>query len=343
MNVLIIGFGAAGKYYYQLLKKNKKVKKIFIYDVDNKKKNKIKENFIELNKKKLLENKITHAIISTPSFLHYRYSKILINLNLNLMIEKPMVLNINNAKKLIKLSKNYKKKCWVVFQNRCNLAIQKLKTEVSKRKNQIFYVDAKLLWHRNEKYYRSNWHGKYETDGGVLTNQAIHLIDSLIYLFGKIKKFQALLRFNKKKLEAEDFGILNFIHKSKIVSSVVATTRANENYESSIDVIMENKRLTISGVSLNIFNKYQSHLKILEKKNSEIFSNKKGLYGAMGNGHQKILNEFLNENRRKSSYDLEIYKNLHILEVLHSIYNSYNVEKLKNIGFKQSILGANEK
>ena len=63
----------------------------------------------------------------------------------------------------------------------------------------------------------------------------------------------------------------------------------------------------------------------------------------MGNGHQKILNEFLNENRRKSSYDLEIYKNLHNLEVLHSIYNSYNVEKLKNIGFKQSILGANEK
>ena len=28
MNVLIIGFGAAGKYYHQLLKKNKKVKKI---------------------------------------------------------------------------------------------------------------------------------------------------------------------------------------------------------------------------------------------------------------------------------------------------------------------------
>tara|TARA_B100000989_G_scaffold147423_1_gene109870 strand:+ start:2962 stop:3993 length:1032 start_codon:yes stop_codon:yes gene_type:complete len=343
MNVLIIGFGAAGKYYYQLLKKNKKVKKIFIYDVDKKIKIKIKKDFTELDKKKLFEKKITHAIISTPSFLHYKYSKILINLNLNLIIEKPMVLNINNAKKLIRLSKIHKKKCWVVFQNRCNLAIQKLKTEVSKRKNKIFYVDSKLLWHRDEKYYKSNWHGKYETDGGVLTNQAIHLIDSIIYLFGKIKKFQSLLRFNKKKLEAEDFGILNFIHKNNIVSSVVATTRANENYESSIDVIMENKRLTISGVSLNIFNRYQSHLKILEKKNSEIFSNKKGLYGAMGNGHKKILDEFLHEKCKKSSYDLEINKNLHILEVLHSIYNSYKIEKLKNIKFKQSILGKNEK
>ena len=110
MNVLIIGFGAAGKYYYQLLKKNKKVKKIFIYDVDKKIKIKIKKDFTELDKKKLFEKKITHAIISTPSFLHYKYSKILINLNLNLIIEKPMVLNINNAKKLIRLSKIHKKK-----------------------------------------------------------------------------------------------------------------------------------------------------------------------------------------------------------------------------------------
>ena len=32
MNILIIGFGSAGKYYFDLLKKNKKIKKIFIYD-----------------------------------------------------------------------------------------------------------------------------------------------------------------------------------------------------------------------------------------------------------------------------------------------------------------------
>ena len=42
---------------------------------------------------------------------------------------------------------------------------------------------------------------------------------------------------------------------------------------------MENKRLTISGVSLNIFNKYQSHLKILEKKIVKFFLIKKGFMG----------------------------------------------------------------
>ena len=29
--------------------------------------------------------------------------------------------------------------------------------------------------------------GNYKTDGGVLANQAIHLLDILIYLFGEIR------------------------------------------------------------------------------------------------------------------------------------------------------------
>ena len=32
MNVLIIGFGVVGKYYFKYLKKNKNVKNIFIYN-----------------------------------------------------------------------------------------------------------------------------------------------------------------------------------------------------------------------------------------------------------------------------------------------------------------------
>ena len=36
MNIIIIGFGAAGRFYHELLKKSKKVKKIYIYDANKK-------------------------------------------------------------------------------------------------------------------------------------------------------------------------------------------------------------------------------------------------------------------------------------------------------------------
>ena len=149
--------------------------------------------------------------------------------------------------------------------------------------------------------------------------------------------------FNKKKLEAEDFAILNMKHNNGIISSLAATTRANKNYESSIDVILENKRLQVSGVSLNEFKNYFNQKSKMDRKKSESFSNKKGIYGAMGTGHYKILVEFLSKTNVKSSKDLELYKNLHVLEILHSVYKDYKREDMKYIKSQQSILGKNEK
>ena len=47
-------------------------------------------------------------------------------------------------------------------------------------------LDA-ALYGRDKKYYSSSWRGKYKSDGGVLFNQSIHLLDVLIYFFGKVK------------------------------------------------------------------------------------------------------------------------------------------------------------
>ena len=76
------------------------------------------------------------------------------------------------------------------------------------------------------------------------------------------------------------------------------------------------------------------------KLNSENFGFGAGPFAAMGNGHQKLLGEFLNNNCFKSSYDLEIEKNLHVMKVIHSVYKNLNnrkfLFKVKNI---QSNLG----
>ena len=63
----------------------------------------------------------------------------------------------------------------------------------------------------------------------------------------------------------------------------------------------------------------------------------------MGTGHNKILDEFLKKTNNKSSKDLELKKNLHVLEILHSVYKNYKREDIKYIKSKQSILGKNEK
>ena len=62
-------------------------------------------------------------------------------------------------------------------------------------------------------------------DGGVLTNQAIHLLDTLIYNFGNVLSFDVFADFNKKKLEAEDLILINFKHTNGLLSSFKATTK----------------------------------------------------------------------------------------------------------------------
>ena len=218
--------------------------------------------------------------------------------------------------------------------------IQKLKKTVNKKMlGNIFLVDCSLLWRRDKKYYSVSWRGKYSSDGGVLANQAIHLIDALVYIFGKIKKFNSILGFNKKKLQAEDLAIINFIHENGTFSSLKATTRADSNYRSAMDIIGEKGRALVKGISLNTFHLIKHNIIINDNKNSEEFGTGKGQIGAMGNGHQKIIKEFLSKKINKSSKNLEIEKNLHVLNVLHSMYNSKKKNKLLKIKKKQSQLG----
>ena len=73
MNILIIGFGVVGKYYFKYLKKNKNVKNIFIYNnfklPKNSKYKQIDFDLIEIKKKILNMQLFAPLLIFITSFL----------------------------------------------------------------------------------------------------------------------------------------------------------------------------------------------------------------------------------------------------------------------------------
>ena len=338
MKIIIVGLGNAGKHYLNLLKFKKEIE---LYVVDKKKLPKNK-SYTQITFNKIKKNRMffDSAIISSPSGSHFKHAYFFLMRNSNILIEKPFVLRLSHAQKLIKITKKTKKKCWTTFQNRHNLAILKLRKEIKEKKiGKINLVDCMMIWHRDEKYYKVDWRGKYSSDGGVLNNQAIHLLDILIYIFGEIKHFDVFASFNKNKLQAEDLIMINFLHKNGVYSSLKATTRADQDYRSAIDIIGSKGRLIVKGISLNTFNRFNKNLLVKEKKHSEEFKLGLGPISGMGYGHQKILNEFLS-SRKKSSQNLEIEKNYYLLKVIHSIYNNITKRKkfnsIKNV---KSVLG----
>ena len=102
-NVGLIGYGKMGKIYLNEINKNKAYRIVDIYKSKNTSKNpKIIYNFFN-------SKKIDLIIISSPINTHFKYLKYAYKFKKNIIIEKPIVENINQLRKLIKLNKNYKK------------------------------------------------------------------------------------------------------------------------------------------------------------------------------------------------------------------------------------------
>ena len=138
----------------------------------------------------------------------------------------------------------------------------------------------------------------------------------------------------------EDLILINIVHKNNIFSTFSATTRANIDYKSSLDVLGARGRARVTGISLNTFEKHIKNKFVKLKKSSENFSKGLGPMRGMGNGHKKILNEFLT-HKKKSSLGLEIEKNIYTIKAIHSIYNLILSKKniYKTVQTRQGALG----
>ena len=106
MNILIIGFGKIGKIRYQILKKNRLVKKIYIYDPAHKK---LKDLFFISSLNKIDELMITASFICIPTHLSTKYCSLLINKNIHVFCEKPPSTNIKDLIALKKIKEKIKK------------------------------------------------------------------------------------------------------------------------------------------------------------------------------------------------------------------------------------------
>ena len=97
-----------------------------------------------------------------------------------------------------------------------------------------------------------------------------------------------------------------------------------------MDILCDKGRFLIKDISLNkLFYFNKNHIKE-DKKNSENFQKGLGPKSGMGNGHRKILKEFLNPKILKSSKDLDIEKNIYIVKLVNSIYSSLFAKKNYN-------------
>ncbi|MCF8445942.1 MAG: Gfo/Idh/MocA family oxidoreductase, partial [Bacteroidia bacterium] len=193
---------------------------------------KVEEDLPEARSQKLV------TVIATPNYLHCKQAIAAMENGSDVIIEKPMGLNAEECRLVIKRASELDKKVFCVMQNRYSPPSVWLKDLIgSNRLGKIFQVQVNCFWNRNESYYQgSSWKGKLEKDGGTLFTQFSHFVDTLFWLFGDIEPISAqFFNHNHPYIEFEDSGVISAVRvkneelriKSPINSSLLPLTSEN--------------------------------------------------------------------------------------------------------------------
>jgi len=164
------------------------------------------------------ENAIDYLTICSPNNLHDAHIRLALRLGADAICEKPLVLNPWNLDQLQEIENETGKKVYTILQLRTHSSILKLKNKIQNEKSgkkyniNLSYITSRGPW------YRYSWKGDESKSGGVGTNIGIHFFDMLIWLFGKVKSHNVLLKQTEKmkgELELENANVNWFLSIDK--------------------------------------------------------------------------------------------------------------------------------
>jgi scyllo-inositol 2-dehydrogenase (NADP+) len=154
----------------------------------------------------ILANPQIHlVVVNTPNELHYPMTKAALQAGKHVVVEKPFTLSIEEGNELIALA-NSQQKLLSVFQNK-RLESDHLDAQKIIDSGALGRI-VEVEWHYDR--YRTNvTHKKWKEDklpgSGTWFDLGIHMVDSMLYLFGKPNAVYADMRSLRRAEGATDY------------------------------------------------------------------------------------------------------------------------------------------
>lgn len=275
----------------------------------------------------LKEKDIDVITICTPNGLHAEHSIKAFRNGFHVLCEKPMAINVYDCGEMIKEAEKANKRLFVVKQNRYNPPVKAIKKALDEnRLGKIFSIQLNCFWNRNNEYYKtSEWKGTNSLDGGTLFTQFSHFIDLLYWMFGDIKKTEALTRnFNHKNIiEIEDSGVVILEFYSGIIGTINYTVNSYlKNMEGSLTIFGEKGTVKIGGQYLNELEYQNIKDYLISDLPAGNPPNNYGQYvGSMSN-HDKVYENVVDVLLNKGIIGTNGFEGLKTVEIIDKIYNS---------------------
>jgi predicted dehydrogenase len=273
------------------------------------------------------EKEIDVISVCTPNGLHAEHSIKAFRHGIHVLCEKPMAISVFDCGEMIKEAEKYNKRLFVVKQNRYNPPVRAIKQALDEnRLGKILSVQLNCFWNRNTDYYsKSEWKGTNKLDGGTLFTQYSHFIDLLYWMFGDIKRVEAITRNlnHEKIIEFEDTGVVVMEFYNGIIGTINYTVNSfAKNMEGSLTIFGEKGTVKIGGQYLNEL-EYQNieDYKITGISEGNPPNNYGQYVGSMSN-HDKVYENVIDVLVSNGRIGTNGFEGLKTVEIIDKIYTA---------------------
>ena len=232
--------------------------------------------------------------VATPTGYHATHVMDLARFGKHIVVEKPMALSVRDCDRMIAACQAHGARLFVVKQNRFNPAVVAARRALEAgRFGKLVMGTARVRWRRDQKYYGDGWHGTWELDGGVMSQQASHHLDVLQWFMGPVESAQCLSATRLLNIEVEDSAVAILRFTSGALGAFEATVATRpQDLEGSLSILGEGGSVVIGGPALNHIVTWQFEEK--RPEDAEIAgSGQQDIPNVYGRGHGPYLGDVI--------------------------------------------------
>lgn len=145
------------------------------------------------------------VVVNTPNEFHYSMAKAALAAGKHVVLEKPFVISLQEGKELISLA-DQEQKCLAVFQNK-RLETDHLTVEKIIQTQHLGRI-VEVEWHY-DRYRNTVTHKRWKEDNlpgaGTWFDLGVHMVDSVLCLFGRPQAIQADMRSLRREDGSTDY------------------------------------------------------------------------------------------------------------------------------------------
>jgi len=297
----IVGVGGMGLGHCQTVQKIEEIELAAVADVNPARAKEVGERFSVPHfgsHKELIDAGVAEAVVvATPHYFHPPIAIDAFRAGLHVLSEKPMGVRIGMAEKMVEAARKSGKVFCVMFQMRTTAAVKKARELVEAgelgdiRRTLLISPEFRSQAYYNSGSWRATWGGE---GGGVLLNQAPHIMDVFVMLGGMPSKVHGRCATLMHDIETEDYAeaMLEYANGA----SGYFYTSTCEVGERLVEIVGDKGALRLTGGTLS-FKRFEPPVAEFNRTNTQMWGSPAAkpvdlAIEACESGHQVVLRNF---------------------------------------------------